>query len=108
MCSVDVSMKIYECGERVKDDFNFNPCKDIGIPACPGRKENPLASSKVKGKCGKANCRNPLSTAWSNYRVGNLTVSSKRLNEIGHHLKMLWEHDRCDHHIASREYHAVS
>ena len=59
MCTVDVSTKIYECGDRVKEDFNFTPCKDVGTSACHGRKENPLASKKAKGKCGKFGCRNP-------------------------------------------------
>jgi hypothetical protein len=59
MCTVDVAMKIYECGDRVKEDFKFNPCPDIGTTACPGRKDKPMASSKVKGKCERADCRNP-------------------------------------------------
>ncbi|KAJ5100782.1 hypothetical protein N7456_006834 [Penicillium angulare] len=59
MCTVDVSTKIYECGDRIKEDVKFRPCRDAGTAACPGRKENPLGSSRVKGKCGIHGCRNP-------------------------------------------------
>jgi hypothetical protein len=59
MGTVDVSIKIYECGDRIKDDFRFNPCPKKGTPQCPGRLENPLASERVKEKCGRHDFRNP-------------------------------------------------
>jgi hypothetical protein len=52
MCSVDIATNIYECGDRVTEDFNFTPCSNPGSSTCPGRKENPMGSSRKKGKCG--------------------------------------------------------
>ncbi|KAJ5343115.1 uncharacterized protein N7506_002939 [Penicillium brevicompactum] len=59
MCTVNVTIKIYQCGDRIKEDVNFQPCSKIGTSACPGRKENSLGSTRVKGKCGTHGCRNP-------------------------------------------------
>lgn len=57
--TIDVSIKIYKYGDKVKEDFKFNPYTDIGTTTCPGHKEKPMASSKVKGKYERADCRNP-------------------------------------------------
>jgi hypothetical protein len=59
MCTVDVATKIYECGDRIIENIKFNPCPDIGTLACLGRRETPLASKRVKGKCERADYRNP-------------------------------------------------
>jgi hypothetical protein len=58
MCTKDVSTKIYECGDRVIDDVKFESCNDM---TASGHKVkvNELGSNRVKGECGKANCRNP-------------------------------------------------
>ncbi|KAL4922081.1 hypothetical protein BDW62DRAFT_172928 [Aspergillus aurantiobrunneus] len=59
MCTVNVTTKIYECGDRVQKDVNFVPCRHYGTSQCPGVRENPMGSSMVKGKCGRYDCRNP-------------------------------------------------
>ena len=58
MCEKTVSKKIYTCGDEEEQDVTFTTCGDQGKP---GHKVTvtPLASSRVKGKCGKANCTNP-------------------------------------------------
>lgn len=58
MCEKTTATKIYECGDRVKDDVKFEACDD---PSKEGHvvKESEMGSSKVKGKCGRADCTNP-------------------------------------------------
>ena len=58
MCSKDVATKIYECGDRIDEDFNFKAYKDI---TTLGYKVNinSLGLSRVKGKYGRAAYRNP-------------------------------------------------
>jgi hypothetical protein len=59
MCKVNVTTKIYSCGDTVKDQTNFERCKDAGTEKCPGVTENTLGSSRKGGKCGRFDCRNP-------------------------------------------------
>ena len=59
MCTAHVSMKIYRCGDRIRQDVKLEPCPNIGTPLCPGRSENHLASKRVKGKCRRHDCNNP-------------------------------------------------
>jgi hypothetical protein len=58
MCFKDVATKIYECGDRIEEDLNFKPCKDMTAPEHKVT-VNPLGSNRVKGKCGRVGCRNP-------------------------------------------------
>jgi len=54
MCSVDVATNVFEYGDRVNEDMNFQSYSNPGSSTCPGRKENPLGSSRKKGKCGQS------------------------------------------------------
>jgi hypothetical protein len=58
MCEKSVAKKIYECGDTEIQDVSFTPCNEQGKA---GHKVsvNEMASNRVKGKCGKYNCRNP-------------------------------------------------
>ncbi|KAI0876493.1 hypothetical protein GGS24DRAFT_451057 [Hypoxylon argillaceum] len=58
MCKKQVATKIYECGDRVTDDFSFTSC---GNQDKEGHKVevSEMGSSKVKGKCGRSDCTKP-------------------------------------------------
>ena len=58
MCIRHYAIRIYECGDRVEEDFKFTPYNDQ-TAANHTVKSIPMGSNRVKGKCGKYNCINP-------------------------------------------------
>lgn len=62
MCEKTISKTTYECGDEETRDFTFTSDDDQSKPGHTA-KVNPLGSKRVKGRCGKANCKNP----WAGY-----------------------------------------
>ena len=52
-------MKIYKCGDRIEQEAMREGCANLSGKDCLGLYKVPMESSRVKGKCGHKDCKNP-------------------------------------------------
>ena len=56
---VQITTKIYKCGDYIKQDRIKKGCVNLGGEGCLSLCKVPIGLNRVKGKCGRKDCKNP-------------------------------------------------